>query len=99
MSLPRPGWAEVDPNATWWSDVCEIARLQLLAAKLTGEYLQDHHTASQCDPLYLIRDFEWNDEWTSRILGGLPLPRLVWPADVIGVITDQAFAVRCGRRR
>jgi xylulokinase len=66
-----------------------------VVAKLTGEYIQDHHTASQCDPLYAIRDFGWNADWAGRILGGLPLPRLVWPADVVGTMTPQA-AVQTG---
>ena len=30
-----------------------------VAAKLTGEYVLDHHTASQSDPLYDVRTFDW----------------------------------------
>ncbi len=189
MDLPRPGWVEVDAEATWWREVCEIANrltreipagstlaamcvsgvgpclvlcdddltplrpailygidtrataeirslteefgadeimrragTQLssqavgpklewvrrhepqvfdratgwygsnsyIAAKLTGEYVLDHHTASQCDPLYATSDFEWNTEWAGRICGHLPLPRLVWPAEVVGVVHAAA---------
>jgi xylulokinase len=61
-----------------------------IAAKLTGEYVIDHHTASQCDPLYLTRDFTWNKAWAQRICGHLPLPRLVWPSDVVGTVTAAA---------
>lgn len=43
-----------------------------IAAKLTGEYVMDHHTASQCDPLYATRDFDWNLEWAERICRDLP---------------------------
>ena len=25
MSMPRPGWAEVDAEAVWWADVTSIA--------------------------------------------------------------------------
>ena len=25
MSLPRPGWAEVDAEGLWWREVCEVA--------------------------------------------------------------------------
>lgn len=63
-----------------------------IAAKLTGEYVMDHHTASQCDPLYATREFEWNVPWAQRICGHLPLPRLVWPSDVVGAVTPQAAA-------
>jgi xylulokinase len=189
MSLPRPGWAEVDAESTWWREVCEISRkltaeipsgsrlvaacvsgvgpclvlcdealtplrpailygidtrataeiralteefgaeaimeragTQLssqavgpklewvrrhepevferatgwygsnsyIAAKLTGEYVLDHHTASQCDPLYETSEFDWNVEWAKRICGHLPLPRLVWPSEVVGTVHAAA---------
>ncbi|WP_422747169.1 FGGY-family carbohydrate kinase [Mycobacterium sp. WMMD1722] len=61
-----------------------------IAAKLTGEYILDHHTASQCDPLYATRAFDWNHEWAQRICGHLPLPRLVWPSEVVGTVTRRA---------
>ncbi|WP_216892040.1 FGGY-family carbohydrate kinase [Nocardia alni] len=61
-----------------------------VVAKLTGEYVQDHHTASQCDPLYAIRDFDWNADWAGRILGELALPRLAWPGEVVGTVTAEA---------
>jgi len=61
-----------------------------IAAKLTGEYVMDHHTASQCAPLYAMREFDWNQQWAQRICGHLPLPRLVWPSDVVGSVTAAA---------
>lgn len=189
IDLPRPGWAEVDPEAVWWREVCaistalvaqvpvnarlagmcvsgvgpclllcdadlrplrpailygidtrahaEIASLtaelgesaildragtllssqavgpkiewvrthepevfasaagwygsnSYIAAKLTGEYVMDHHTASQCDPLYATREFDWNHQWVGRICGHLPLPRLLWPSEIVGVVTAAA---------
>jgi xylulokinase len=194
MDLPRPGWAEVDPEAMWWREVCTIGNALMakmpsganlagmcvsgvgpclvlcdddlrplrpailygvdtrateeiesltaelgeqnileragtllssqavgpklewvrrhepemferatgwygsnsyIAAKLTGEYVMDHHTASQCDPLYATREFDWNHQWAQRICGHLPLPRLVWPSDVIGTVRPDAAAA-CG---
>ena len=61
-----------------------------IAAKLTGEYVMDHHTASQCDPLYATRDFDWNLQWANRICRHLPLPRLVWPNEVVGTVRPDA---------
>ena len=26
LSVPRPGWAEHDPEGVWWNDVCAIIR-------------------------------------------------------------------------
>jgi xylulokinase len=191
MQLPRPGWAEVDAEATWWREICEIsstliaqaptgsvvaglcvsgvgpclvlcdealrplrpailygidtrasAEIELLTeelgagaildragtvlssqavgpklewvrlhepevfaratrwygsnsyitAKLTSEYVMDHQTASQCDPLYATRQFDWNTEWAQRICGHLQLPRLVWPSEVVGTIHESAAA-------
>lgn len=78
---------EVFDRATGW-----YGSNSYIAAKLTGEYIIDHHTASQCDPLYCTRRFEWNDDWAKRICGELPLPRLVWPSDVVGTVTAEAAA-------
>ena len=69
---------------TWFSSNSYVA------AKLTGEYVIDHHTASQSDPLYDVRAYGWIDEWVPEIVGGLEMPRLVWPQDVIGTVTAQA---------
>ncbi len=79
---------EVFANATHW-----FGSNSFIAAKLTGEYVVDHHTASQCDPLYVTRSFEWNTEWAQRICGHLPLPRLVWPSDVVGTVHAAAAAM------
>src|SRR5689334_7169296 len=76
---------EVFEKATGW-----YGSNSYVAAKLTGEYAIDHHTASQCDPLYLTRDFGWNTTWAQRICGHIPLPRLVWPADVVGTLHAEA---------
>ncbi|AKS34368.1 FGGY-family carbohydrate kinase [Mycolicibacterium goodii] len=78
---------EVFDRATGW-----YGSNSYITAKLTGEYVMDHHTASQCDPLYATREFEWNVPWAQRICGHLPLPRLVWPSDVVGTVTPQAAA-------
>jgi xylulokinase len=191
MSLPRPGWAEVDAEALWWREICQISTALMaevpsgsalagmcvsgvgpclvlcddnltplrpailygidtrataeidsmteefgeanileragtllssqavgpkiewvrrhepqvferatgwygsnsyIAAKLTGEYVLDHHTASQCDPLYATREFDWNRSWAERVCGHLPLPRLVWPGEIVGTVTAAASA-------
>jgi xylulokinase len=76
---------EVFDRATGW-----YGSNSYIAAKLTGEYVMDHHTASQCDPLYATREFDWNHEWAQRICGHLPLPRLVWPSDVVGAVSAAA---------
>ncbi len=60
--------------------------------RLTGEYVLDHHSASQCDPLYDLDANQWAEDWTSEIVPGLPLPRLLWPTEVAGRVTPQGEA-------
>ncbi len=61
-----------------------------VVARLTGEYVLDHHTASQCDPLYDIHENRWLDDMAEDIAPGLSMPRLLWPAEVAGTVTVHA---------
>jgi xylulokinase len=60
----------------------------LAVLRLTGEYVLDHHSASQCDPLYDLRRAEWIEGWWHAIAGDLPRPRLLWPGEVAGEVDD-----------
>ena len=59
-------------------------------ARLTGEWVLDHHSASQCDPLYDLATHTWNRAWAEQIVPGLPLPRLIWPAEIAGRVHADA---------
>lgn len=61
-----------------------------VVARLTGEYVLDHHTASQCAPLYDLAARDWAADWVEEIAGDLPMPRLAWPGDMVGRITADA---------
>jgi xylulokinase len=61
-----------------------------LVRRLTGAYVLDHHSASQCDPLHDLRGGGWIEEWCEEVAPGLQWPRLVWPADVVGEVTPEA---------
>ena len=54
--------------------------------RLTGTWALDHHSASQCDPLYDLERAAWIEEWCDEILGELALPPLSWPAEVVGMV-------------
>lgn len=58
--------------------------------RLTGEYVLDHHSASQCDPLYDLKENRWIEEWAEEIAPGLPLPRLLWPTEIAGTVSSTA---------
>jgi xylulokinase len=55
-------------------------------ARLTGEYVLDHHSASQCDPLYDLAAGDWARDWAEAIAPGVPLPRLAWPGEAVGAV-------------
>ncbi|RLP94674.1 sugar kinase [Micromonospora sp. BL4] len=63
-----------------------------LAVKLTDEYVLDHHSASQCTPLYDTDRHDWYQPWAAEIAPGLVLPPLRWPGDVAGRVTADAAA-------
>jgi xylulokinase len=64
-----------------------------VVTRLTGEYVLDQHTASQCDPLYDLRANDWASDWSDDVAPGLERPRLVWPSEVVGTVTERAAAV------
>ncbi|MEU4780259.1 FGGY family carbohydrate kinase [Micromonospora sp. NPDC023633] len=63
-----------------------------LVFKLTGRYLLDQHSASQCTPLYDTRAQTWFRPWADEIAPELELPELRWPGDVAGGVTAGAAA-------
>ncbi|NGN66900.1 FGGY-family carbohydrate kinase [Streptomyces sp. A7024] len=64
-----------------------------LAYRLTGAYVLDHHSASQCTPLYDLGANAWIEEWRDEIAPGLEWPELVWPSEVVGTVTPEAAAL------
>ena len=92
----------VGPKALWvrrhepdvWSRAAGWYNSNSFAVKrLTGEYVLDHHTASQCDPLYDLRAQEWYQPWYADVMDGLAAPRLAWPSEVVGRVTAAAAEV------
>lgn len=63
-----------------------------LAFQLTGSYVLDHQSASQCTPMYDIESRTWFRPWSDRIAAGIELPPLSWAGDVAGTVTAEAAA-------
>lgn len=61
-----------------------------LARRLTGTYVLDHHSASQCTPLYDTVAREWYAPWAARIAPGVELPPLRWSGEAAGTVTAEA---------
>ncbi|ASW53783.1 FGGY-family carbohydrate kinase [Plantactinospora sp. KBS50] len=63
-----------------------------LGWRLTGAYYVDHHSASQCTPLYDAGARSWYRPWADLIAPDLELPPLCWPGEVVGTVTPAAAA-------
>ncbi|ADB52403.1 FGGY-family carbohydrate kinase [Conexibacter woesei] len=87
---PKLRWlAEREPEV--WRRTARLHMPSSFAVqRLTGEYVLDHHSASQCDPLYDIEASDWAHDWAATVAPNLPLPRLAWPAEVAGEVTAAA---------
>ncbi len=64
----------------------------LVIERLTGEYVLDHHSASQCDPLYDMRAAAWATDWAADVVPGLDLPRLAWSNEIAGRVHGEGAA-------
>jgi xylulokinase len=63
-----------------------------LVRRLTGAYVLDHHSASQCTPLYDSPAQTWHEPWAAEIAGPIELPPLQWPGDAAGTVSADAAA-------
>lgn len=91
----------VGPKMLWVRrhepDVWRRARRFYMASsfavrRLTGAYVLDHQSASQCSPLYDLRSFSWDSIQAQDLAAGLELPPLRWPAEPAGTVTRAASA-------
>jgi len=89
----------VGPKLRWLArhepEVYERTEMLLMASsylvhRLTGRYVLDHHSASQCDPMYDQENFGWAHDWAAVVAPGVPLPELAWPTEVVGTVTAAA---------
>lgn len=87
---PKLLWLQRNEPEVWEKTRKFFMASSFIAHRLTGEYVLDHHSASQCDPLYDVHQNTWIEDWAEEIAPGLPLPRLLWPAEVVGEVTKEA---------
>ena len=87
---PKLAWLRRNEPNVWQQTRHLFMASSFIVHRLTGEYVLDHHSASQCDPLYDLQENRWIEEWAAEIAPGLPLPKLLWPAEVAGTVTEAA---------
>ncbi len=89
---PKLAWLRREAGREWRPKDRWFSAHTYVVSQLTGEWVLDHHTASQCDPFYDIHKQEWATDWIEEVLPGLALPRLVWPSEQVGVVNGTAAA-------
>ncbi len=87
---PKLLWLQRNEPEVWEKTRKFFMANSFISWRLTGEYVLDHHSASQCDPLYDLQEFGWIRDRAEEVAPGLPLPRLLWPAEVVGEVTPEA---------
>lgn len=83
---PKLAWVRRHEPEVWARTRRFFMASSYLVHELTGEYVLDHHSASQCTPLYDGREHAWIGEWAEEIAPGLELPALHWPGEVVGTV-------------
>lgn len=89
---PKLLWLRRNEPETWASMTSWFMASSFVAARLTGEYVIDRHSASQCDPFYDLEHGRWCDDWIRELLGPIEMPRLAAPTEVIGEVSGHASA-------
>ena len=89
---PKLLWLRRHEPEIWARTARWYSASSFLVAKLTGEYVLDHHTASQCDPMYDMQAQDWAGDWAEALSPGVALPRLAWSGAVAGQVSAPAAA-------
>jgi xylulokinase len=87
---PKLLWLRRNEPELWKQTAGWYMASSFIAARLTGAYVLDHHSASQCDPFYDLERGGWAEDWIHEVLGPLPMPELAWPGEQIGTVTAAA---------
>lgn len=90
---PKLLWLRRNEPETWARTRRFFMASSFMAYRLTGAYTLDHHSASQCDPLYDIGTGTWASDWSADIAPDLELPALHWAAEPVGHVTPEASAL------
>ena len=87
---PKLLWLRKHEPSLWSRARRFLMASSFAVLRLTGEYVLDHHSASQCDPLYDLDASRWREDWAAEIAPGIELPRLLWPGEIAGVVSAEA---------
>ena len=89
---PKLLWLRRHEPEVWARTRTLLMASSFVVYRLTGEYTLDHHSASQCTPMYDLAAQAWITDWSESIAPGLSLPRLAWPGEVVGRVGADGAA-------
>ncbi|MDT5015377.1 MAG: xylulokinase [Mycobacterium sp.] len=90
---PKLAWIREHEPQVWADTRRFFMAHNYIVHRLTGAYVLDHQSASQCVPLYDLRDQTWDFDIAEKIAPGVELPVLAWPAQIAGEITAEAASL------
>jgi len=93
---PKLAWLARHEPATFAASKRLFMPASWLAYRLTGEYVLDYHSASQCTPLFDTHALDWYRPWSDLIAPDLELPPLRWPGDVAGTTQVPLAGIPAG---
>jgi xylulokinase len=92
---PKLMWLRANEPQVWAATRRFLMAHSFIVRRLTGSYVLDHHSASQCTPMYDPAAHRWITDWAQLVAPGLELPELCWPTDVVGEV-QEAVAEQTG---
>lgn len=89
---PKLAWLSRHEPGVWAASRRMFMASSYAVWRLTDQYVLDHHSASQCDPMYDLNGSRWLAGWAGELAGPIELPPLRWPGEVAGHVTARAAA-------
>lgn len=89
---PKMAWLARHEPELWGRTRRIFMASSYLVSRLTGAYVLDHHSASQCSPLYDQKAGCWDAERWQVVAPDVEPPPLAWADEVAGVVTAEAAA-------
>ena len=89
---PKILWLKRNEPAVYAAARWFYTASSFIVQKLTGEAVIDLHSASYYNPLFDLRKLTWDPRFAEPIVDLDRLPRLLWPTEIAGTVTEAAAA-------
>ncbi len=93
---PKLRWVAQEESEVWRRAHRLFMPASWLAHQLTGAYVLDQHSASQCTPMYDRHAQDWHAEWAALVAEHVELPPLAWSGEQAGRTTREIAGIPPG---